>query len=73
MKKKIVLLLIGIIFLYHYGLPEDFKVSVLPVDQIEKGMKGIGFQREPFTQELDIDDILPTRALQAFIDRGPPL
>ena len=42
MKMKMVFLLLGAVFLSQFGLAEDFAVSVLPVDQIEAGMKGKG-------------------------------
>ena len=57
MKKKIVILLIGIVFLCSFGLAEDFKVSVLPVDQIEAGMKGKGktFLQDDKFEEFDVE------------------
>jgi hypothetical protein len=57
MKRKIVIFLIGIIFLCSFGLAEDFKVSVLPVDQIEAGMKGKGktFIQDDEFEEFDVE------------------
>jgi hypothetical protein len=53
MKMKTVVLLMGILFLCHYGLAEDFTVSVLPVDQIAAGMKGKG---KTFLQENEFEE-----------------
>jgi len=53
MKKKIVILLIGIVFLCSFGMAEDFKVSILPVDQIEAGMKGKG---KTFLQDNEFEE-----------------
>lgn len=57
MKIKIVILLIGIVFLCSFGLAEDFKVSVLPVDQIEVGMKGKGktFLQDDKFEEFEVE------------------
>lgn len=52
-----VTLLIGIVFLCRFGLAEDFKVSVLPVDQIEVGMKGKGktFLQDDEFEEFEVE------------------
>ena len=57
MKKKIIILLIGIVFLCRFGLAEDFKVSFLPVDQIEVGMKGKGktFLQDGKFEEFEVE------------------
>ncbi len=57
MKKKIISLFIGIVFLCRFGLAEDFKVSVLPVDQIEVGMKGKGktFLQDDKFEEFEVE------------------
>jgi len=57
MKKKIIMLLIGIVFLYRFGFAEDFKVSFLPVDQIEVGMKGMGktFLQDDKFEEFEVE------------------
>jgi hypothetical protein len=57
MKKKIVILLFGIVFLCRFGLAEDFKVSFLPVDQIEVGMKGKGktFLQDDKFEEFEVE------------------
>ena len=57
MKKKIIILLIGIVFLCRFGLAEDFKVSFLPVDQIEVGMKGKGktFLQDDKFEEFEVE------------------
>ncbi len=57
MKGKIAILLIGIAFLVSLGLAEDFNVSVLPVDQIEVGMKGKGktFLHENEFEEFEVE------------------
>ncbi len=57
MKGKITILLVGIAFLVNLGLAEDFNVSVLPVDQIEAGMKGRGktFLHDNEFEEFEVE------------------
>jgi hypothetical protein len=57
MKIKITIVLIGIVFLCSFGLAQDFTVSVLPVDQIEAGMKGKGktFLQDDEFEEFDVE------------------
>lgn len=57
MNKKKVFFLIGIVFLCFFGWAEDFSVSVLPVDQIESGMKGKGktFLQDDRFEEFDVE------------------
>ena len=59
MKIKIIVILTGVVFLCHFGSAEDFAVSVLPVDQIEAGMKGKGktFLQENELEEFDVEII----------------
>jgi hypothetical protein len=53
MYKKIAVCLIVIASLCSFGLAEDFAVSVLPVDQIETGMKGKG---KTFLQDNEFEE-----------------
>jgi hypothetical protein len=57
MKKKNVILLIGIVFLCSFGWSEDFSVSVLPVDQIVTGMRGKGktFLQDNQFEEFEVE------------------
>ena len=53
MKEKIIILIIVIVCLSSLSLAEDFKVTVLPVDQIEAGMKGKG---KTFLQDNEFEE-----------------
>ena len=53
MKEKIIILIIVIVCLSSLSLAEDFKVTVLPVDQIEVGMKGTG---RTFLQDNEFEE-----------------
>jgi hypothetical protein len=57
MKTKIIVILFGIIILCSIGLSEDFLAAVLPVDQIEAGMKGKGktFLQDDEFEEFDVE------------------
>jgi hypothetical protein len=57
MKMKKILFLLAVMYLCSFGLAEDYKVPVLPVDQIETGMKGKGktFLQDNEFEEFDVE------------------
>jgi hypothetical protein len=56
-KIKVRILLLGILLLCSLGLAEDFSVSIIPVEQIEAGMKGKGktFLQDDKFEEFDVE------------------
>ena len=57
MKNKFKIVLPVLLILWSFGRSEDFSVSVLPVDQIEVGMKGKGktFLQDDEFEEFDVE------------------
>jgi hypothetical protein len=57
MKNKFKIVLPVLLILWSFGWSEDFSVSVLPVDQIEVGMKGKGktFVQGDQVEEFDVE------------------
>ncbi len=57
MKIKIQIFLLVLMLLCSFGLAQDFSVSILPVQQIQAGMKGMGktFLKDDEFEEFDVE------------------